>query len=135
MCAATAKHEGNGVVSVRSQHSFADTMLRLERMIATKELKIFAVIDHSGEADAVGLRMPSTKLVIFGSPTLGTPIMLAAPSAALDLPLRVLVAEDPGAQTWISYNSPAYVAKRHSISDELIHNIAGIEAIVNAVAG
>ena len=135
MSSATAKHEGNGVVSVRSQHSFAETMLRLERMIATKELKIFALIDHSGEAGAVGLRMPSTKLVIFGSPTMGTPIMLAAPSSALDLPLKVLLAEDPGRQTWISYNSPAYVAKRHSISDELTPNISGIEALVNAVAG
>jgi uncharacterized protein (DUF302 family) len=134
MSSATAKHEGNGVVSVCSQHSFAETMLRLERVIATKELKIFAVIDHSAEAEAVGLRMPPTKLVIFGSPTMGTSIMLSAPSSALDLPLRVLVAEDPGAQTWISYNSPAYVAKRHAISDELIGNISGIEALVNAVA-
>jgi uncharacterized protein (DUF302 family) len=134
MSSATAKHEGNGVVSVRSQHSFAETMLRLERMVAAKELKIFAVIDHSGEANAVGLRMPSTKLVIFGSPTMGTPVMLAAPSAALDLPLKVLLAEDPGGQTWISYNSPAYLTKRHSISDELTPNISGIEALVNAVA-
>jgi uncharacterized protein (DUF302 family) len=134
MSSATAKHEGNGVVSVCSQHSFAETMLRLERVIATKELKIFAVIDHSAEAEAVGLRMPPTKLVIFGSPTMGTSIMLSAPSSALDLPLRVLVAEDPGAQTWISYNSPAYVAKRHAISDELIGNISGIEALVTTVA-
>jgi uncharacterized protein (DUF302 family) len=134
MSSATAKHEGNGVVSVRSQHSFAETMLRLERMVAAKELKIFAVIDHSGEADAVGLRMPSTKLVIFGSPTMGTPVMLAAPSSALDLPLKVLLAEDPGGQTWISYNSPAYLTKRHSISDELTPNISGIEPLVNAVA-
>ena len=134
MSSATAKHEGNGVVSVRSQHSFAETMLRLERMVAAKELKIFAVIHHSGEADAVGLRMPSTKLVIFGSPTMGTPVMLTAPSAALDLPLKVLLAEDPGGQTWISYNSPAYLTKRHSISDELTPNISGIEALVNAVA-
>jgi uncharacterized protein (DUF302 family) len=134
MSSATAKHEGNGVVSVRSQHSFAETMLRLERMVAAKELKIFAVIDHSGEANAVGLRMPSTKLVIFGSPTMGTTVMLAAPSAALDLPLKVLLAEDPGGQTWISYNSPAYLTKRHSISDELTPNISGIEALVNAVA-
>jgi uncharacterized protein (DUF302 family) len=134
MSSATAKHEGNGVVSVRSQHSFAETMLRLERMVAAKELEIFAVIDHSGEADAVGLRMPSTKLVIFGSPTMGTPVMLAAPSSALDLPLKVLLAEDPGGQTWISYNSPAYLTKRHSISDELTPNISGIEALVNAVA-
>jgi uncharacterized protein (DUF302 family) len=134
MSSATAKHEGNGVVSVRSQHSFAETMLRLERMVAAKELKIFAVIDHSGEADAVGLRMPSTKLVIFGSPTMGTPVMLAAPSSALDLPLKVLLAEDPGGQTWISYNSPAYLSKRHSVSDELTPNISGIEALVNAVA-
>jgi uncharacterized protein (DUF302 family) len=134
MSSATAKHEGNGVVSVRSQHSFAETMLRLERMVAAKELKIFAVIDHSGEANAVGLRMPSTKLVIFGSPTMGTTVMLAAPSAALDLPLKVLLAEDPGGQTWISYNSPAYLTKRHSISDELTPNISAIEALVNAVA-
>src|SRR5438105_15733913 len=133
MVQASAKHD-NGVVSLRSQHSFTETMQRLERTIAAKGLKIFAIIDHGAEAAAVGLRMSSAKLVIFGSPTMGTPVMLASPSSALDLPLKVLVAEDPGNLTWISYTSPAYLANRTSISDEFIQNIAGIEAIVNVVA-
>jgi uncharacterized protein (DUF302 family) len=97
-------------------------------------MKIFATIDLGGEAVAAGFRMPPTKLVIFGNPKLGTPVMMGAPSVALDLPLKILVGEDPGRQTWLSYNSPAYLAKRHSIPDDLLPNLAGIEALVQAVA-
>lgn len=134
MSLAAGKLEGNGVVSVRSQHPFAETMQKLERTLTSKGLKIFVVIDYGGDAIAGGFRMPPTKLVIFGDPKLGTPVMLGAPSAALDLPLKVLVGEDPGNQTWLSYNSPAYLAKRHAIPDELLSNISGIEALVQAVA-
>ncbi|HEU5232933.1 MAG TPA: DUF302 domain-containing protein [Terriglobales bacterium] len=129
-----AGKEGNGVVSVRSQHPFAETMQKLERTLTSKGMKIFATIDLSGEAVAAGFRMPPTKLVIFGNPKLGTPVMLGAPSTALDLPQKILVGEDPGRQTWLSYNSPAYLAKRHSIPDDLLQNISGIEALVQAVA-
>lgn len=129
-----AGKEGNGVVSVRSQHPFAETMQKLERTLTSKGMKIFAIVDLGGEAVAAGFRMPPTKLVIFGDPKLGTPVMLGAPSMALDLPLKILVGEDPGSQTWLSYNSPAYLTKRHSIPEDLVHYISGIEALVQAVA-
>ena len=129
-----AGKEGNGVVSVRSQHPFAETMLKLERTLTSKGFKILAIVDLGAEAVAEGFRMPPTKLVIFGDPKLGTPVMLGAPSAALDLPQKILVGEDPGRQTWLSYNSPAYLAKRHSIPEDLLQNISGIEALVQAVA-
>src|SRR5690242_8799489 len=134
MSVAAGKLEGNGVVSVRSQHSFVETMVKLERTITTKGMKIFTVVDFGGEAATAGFRLPPTKLVIFGDPKLGTPVMLAAPSAALDLPMKILVGEDPGRQTWLSYNSPAYLVKRHTISDELVQYVSGIEALVQAVA-
>ena len=124
----------NGIVNVRSLHSFSETMQRIERFVAGKGLKIFCVIDHSGEAAAAGLQMPPTKLVIFGSPQAGTPLMLAIPSTALDLPLKLLVAQDPGNQTWISYNSPSYLEKRHTISIEFTEKVAVVEAIATAAA-
>src|SRR5690348_1239225 len=124
----------NGIVNVRSLHSFSETMQRIERLVAGKGLKIFCVIDHSGEAAAAGLQMPPTKLVIFGSPKAGTPLMLAIPSTAIDLPLKLLVAQDPGNQTWISYNSPSYLEKRHTISIEFTEKVAVVEAIANAAA-
>src|SRR5689334_2287199 len=129
-----AGKEGNGVVSVRSQHPFAETMQKLERTLTSKGMKIFAIVDHGGEAVAAGFRMPPTKLVIFGDAKLGTPVMLAVPSMALDLPLKILIGEDPGSQTWLSYTSPAYLAKRHSIPDDLLLNISGIEALVQSIA-
>lgn len=124
----------NGIVNVRSLHSFSETMQRIERLVASKGLKIFCVIDHSGEAAAAGLQMPPTKLVILGSPKAGTPLMLAAPSIALDLPLKLLVAQDPGNQTWISYNSASFLEKRHTIALELTQALTAIEGIANAVA-
>lgn len=124
----------NGIVNVRSLHSFSETMQRIERLVASKGLKIFCVIDHSGEAAAAGLQMPPTKLVILGSPKAGTPVMLASPSIALDLPLKLLVAQDPGNQTWISYNSPSYLEKRHTVGLEHTQPLTAIEAIANAVA-
>lgn len=125
----------NGIVSVRSSHSFPETMQRIERLMSSKGLKIFCIVDHSGEASAAGLQMPPTKLVIFGSPKAGTPLMLASPSIALDLPMKLLVAQDPGNQTWISYNSPTFLEKRHSISLERTEALKAVEAMANAVAG
>ena len=90
---------------------------------------LFALVDHSGEAEKMGMKMPATKLLIFGSPKAGTPVMLAAPSIAIDLPLKVLVWEDSAGNVWISYNSPAYLQKRHSVPDELMQNIALVETL------
>ena len=123
-----------GIVNVRSLHSFSETMKRIERLVASKGLKVFCIIDHSGEAAAAGFQMPQTKLVILGSPKAGTPLMLATPSIALDLPLKLLVFQDPGNQTWLSYNSPAFLEKRHSVALEHTQPLTAIEAIANAVA-
>jgi uncharacterized protein (DUF302 family) len=94
---------------------------------------LFAVIDHSGEANRVGLAMPDTKLVIFGSPTAGTPVMIAAPLAAVDLPLKLLVWEDSAGSVSVSYNSPAWLAERHHLSEEMGARFEPIEAISDAV--
>jgi uncharacterized protein (DUF302 family) len=93
---------------------------------------LFALIDHSGEAEKVGMKMPPTKLLIFGSPKAGTPLMLAAPSAAIDLPLKILVAEDAQGKVWISYNSPEYLKERHGLPDNLVPNIAVVQVLAAA---
>jgi uncharacterized protein (DUF302 family) len=93
-------------------------------------LQLFAIVDHSGEAEKVGLKMRPTKLLIFGSPKGGTPLMVAAPSLAIDLPLKALVSEDDKGKVWISYNSPEYLQQRHGIPDELLKNIAGVGTLV-----
>jgi len=98
-------------------------------MLDSKGVKIFALIDHGGEAEKVGLKMPPTKLLIFGNPKAGTPIMQASPSSALDLPLKILVSEDAAGDVWISYNSPAYLEERHIIPHELMPNLGVIEAL------
>jgi uncharacterized protein (DUF302 family) len=121
-----------GVVTQPSAHSVAETVARIEGLVRAKGLTLFATIDHSGEAAKVGLRMPETKLVVFGSPKAGTPVMLAAPLAALDLPLKALVWEDHDGRVWVSYNDAAYLAERHSIPAALVANIAGIDALVGA---
>jgi uncharacterized protein (DUF302 family) len=126
----------HGVVTKSSPHSVADTVARIEGLVRAKGLTLFATIDHSGEAAKVGLQMPETKLVIFGSPKAGTPVMLAAPLAALDLPLKALVWEDHDARVWVSYNDTAYLAERHSIPAALAANLAGIDALIDAtIAG
>jgi uncharacterized protein (DUF302 family) len=122
----------DGVVTKVSPRSVADTVSRLVTIAAAKELKVFAVIDHSGEAEASGLELRDTKLVIFGSPKAGTPVMVAAPLAALDLPLKVLVWAD-GDETKVSYTAPAALAARHGLSDELAARLAGIDPVTDAV--
>ena len=114
-----------------SEGTVSDTVARLEAVVAAKGLKLFAVIDHSGEAHAAGLELRETKVVIFGSPLAGTPVMVAEPLAALDLPLKVLVWAD-GAQTKVSYTAPAELAARYGLSDDLAGRLAAIEAIVDA---
>jgi uncharacterized protein (DUF302 family) len=121
-----------GIVSKASPYSVAETLERLEALFREKGLTLFARVDHSGEAARVGLAMPETQLLIFGSPRAGTPLMLASPLLALDLPLKALVWQDPAGQVWVSYNSTAYLASRHAIPDALVGNIAGAEALIEA---
>jgi len=111
-----------------------ETVRKLEELLRDKEIKLFALVDHSGEAQAAGMQMPATKLLIFGNPKGGTPLMIAAPSIAIDLPLKILVAEDGDGQVWISYNSPEYLRERHGLSAELVQNIAVIEKLAGAVS-
>jgi uncharacterized protein (DUF302 family) len=112
----------------------AQTVRKLEELFAAKGVKLFAVIDHSGEAEKVGLEMPPTKLLIFGNPAAGTPLMLAAPSIALDLPLKILVSEDSSGKVWLSYNSSAYLQERHGLPAELLRNIGVVENLVKSAA-
>jgi uncharacterized protein (DUF302 family) len=122
-----------GIVTRPSPRSVADTVARLAKLLDQKGLTAFAVVDHSGEAAQVGLTMPDTKLVIFGSPAAGTPIMVASPLAAIDLPLKLLVWADRDGQVSVSYNTPAYLAARHHLSDDLRSRLDAIEAISSAV--
>ena len=123
----TKADEKNGIVTIASHHSVDDTVAKIKTMLEAKSVTLFAVIDHSGEAAKVGMKMPNTKLLIFGNPKGGTPLMLASPSAALDLPLKILVAEDTAGKVWISYNATAYLLERHGLPGNLAANIAVIE--------
>jgi len=124
----------NGILSKRSNHSVDETLDRLKRTLHTKGVSIFAIVDHSGEAEKVGLTMPPTKVVMFGSPKAGTPLMLAAPSIAIDLPLKILISEDREGKVWVSYNSLTYLQDRHGLPQELLQNIAVVETLAAAVA-
>jgi uncharacterized protein (DUF302 family) len=107
-----------------------ETAQRLQAAFAAKGLQVFAVIDHSGEAEKVGLKIKPTKVMIFGSPKAGTPLMVAAPSLAIDLPLKALVAEDADSRVWVSYNSPEYLKERHGVPEDLIKNLAGAGTVI-----
>ena len=120
----------NGLIRVASRYSVDETMGKLKAAFTGKGMQIFAVIDHSGEAAKVGLKMQPTKVLIFGSPKGGTPLMVAAPSLAIDLPLKALVAEDQGRKVSVTYNSPEYLQQRHGVPEELIKNIAVVGALV-----
>ena len=122
----------NGIVQKPSSRSVDQTVEQLKGILQTKGVTLFALVDHSGEAEKVGLKMRPTKLLIFGSPKAGTPLMLAAPSSALDLPLKLLIWEDTQGKVWVSYNSPEYLLERHAIPRELLPNIAVIEALADA---
>jgi uncharacterized protein (DUF302 family) len=121
---------GNGLIQVSSKYAFDETVKRLESVLAERGVRVFALIDHSGEAEKVGMKMRPTKLVIFGNPKGGTPVMVAVPSVAIDLPLKALVAEDAAGKVWVSYNSPEYLQQRHGVPEELIKNIAVVGALV-----
>jgi len=126
--AATA---GNGIVAKPSNHSVGETVEKLKATLAAKGVTLFALVDHSGEAEKVGMKMPPTKLLIFGSPKGGTPLMLAAPSVAIDLPLKLLVAQGADGKTTISYNSAEYLKQRHGLPAELLENIAVVDALAS----
>ena len=122
--------EDNGLVRIPSHYSVEETVRRLQSALASKGLQVFAVVDHSGEAEKAGLKMRPTKVVIFGSPKAGTPLMVAAPSLAIDLPLKALVAEDADGKVWVTYNSPEYLQERHGVPQELIKNVAGAGMLI-----
>ena len=119
----------DGILTLESHHSVDETLRKLETLLAARGITLFARIDHSGEAAKVGMSMPPTKLAIFGNPKAGTPLMLAAPGIAIDLPLKILIREDAEGKVWVSYNSSKYLQKRHQIPPELIGNLAAAEAL------
>jgi len=125
----TAAATNNGIIDRPSTHAVEQTVDRLKSILQAKGVTLFALVDHSGEAERIGMKMRPTKLLIFGSPKAGTPLMLAAPSVAIDLPLKILVWEDSEGKAWISYNSPEYLKTRHGLPQELLQNIAVVETL------
>jgi uncharacterized protein (DUF302 family) len=123
-----------GIIEKMSNHSVDQTVEKLKNLLQAKGVTLFVLVDHSGEADKVGMRMRPTKLLIFGSPKAGTPLMLAAPSIAIDLPLKILVSEDAQGKVRISYNSPEYLKDRHGLPPELLANIAVVETLATKAA-
>jgi uncharacterized protein (DUF302 family) len=124
----------NGIVTIPSNHSVDETVERIKGILQSKGITLFALVDHSGEAAKVGMKMPNTKLLIFGNPKGGTPLMLASPSVAIDLPLKILVAEDAQGKVWVSYNSPEYLKERHNLPEDLLPNIAVVGALASKAA-
>jgi uncharacterized protein (DUF302 family) len=124
----------NGIIHKPSNHPVAETLRKVQDFLEAKGIAIFALVDHSGEAKKVGMQMPNTKLLIFGNPKGGTPLMLAAPSIAIDLPLKLLIWEDNQGKAWVSYNSPEYLAERHGLPQSLVQNIAFLETLAASVA-
>jgi uncharacterized protein (DUF302 family) len=124
----------NGIISKPSNHSVDETVEKLKGILQAKGVMLFALVDHSGEAEKAGLKMRPTKLLIFGNPKAGTPLMLASPSAAIDLPLKILIAEDADGKVWVSYNDPIYLKDRHNLPDNLLQNIAVVETLATKAA-
>jgi len=121
--------KNEGVVNKSSNYSVEQTVDRLKNILEARGVTLFALIDHGGEAEKVGMKMLPTKLLIFGNPKSGTPLMLASPSIALDLPLKILVWQDNQGTVWLSYNSPEYLMERYDLSEDLLPNIAVVEAL------
>jgi len=124
----------NGIIDIASHHSVDEAVEKLKAILSARGVMLFALVDHSGEAAKAGLTMRPTKLLLFGSPKAGTPLMLAAPSLAIDLPLKILVWEDANGKTWVSYNAPDYLRDRHGVPPELMQNIAVIETLAAKAA-
>jgi uncharacterized protein (DUF302 family) len=125
---------GKGLIDIPSNHSVDETVTKLEGILRAKGITLFALVDHSGEAAKAGMKMRPTKLLIFGNPRAGTPVMLAAPSSAIDLPLKILVWEDDQGKVWITYNSPTYLQTRHNLPADLLQHIAVIEPLAKTAA-
>lgn len=123
-------NSGEGIISKPSKYSVPETLQRLETILTSKGIQVFALVDHSGEAEKAGLKMPPTQLLIFGNPKGGTPAMLAAPLLAIDLPLKALAWQDGDGKVWLSYNDPAYLQRRFGVSDELMKPLAGVGALI-----
>ena len=124
----------NGIVDVPSNHSVDETVEKVKNILQSKGITLFAMVDHSGEAEKVGMKMPPTKLLIFGNPKGGTPLMLAAPGVAIDLPLKILVWEDGQGKVWLSYNSAEYLQERHGLPQDLLQNIAVVGTLAAKAA-
>jgi len=129
---ATAANQG--IVDRPSNHSVDQTVDRVKSILQSKGVTLFTLIDHSGEAEKVGLKMLPTKLLIFGNPKAGTPLMLAAPRSAIDLPLKIVVWEDAQGKVWVTYNSPVYLQERHRLPERLVQNVAVVETLATKAA-
>jgi uncharacterized protein (DUF302 family) len=127
-------NSADGIITKIANCTVEEAVSKIKSLLVIRGITLFAVIDHSGEAEAASMKMPDTKLVIFGNPKGGTPLMLASPSIAIDLPLKLLVSDNADGTCSISYNSPQYLQQRHRLSDDLIQNIAIIEALANEAA-
>lgn len=126
--------ETTGLVTLKSAHSVDETIARVRAVLSEKGIHEFALIDHSGEAEKAGLVMPKTQVLIFGNPKGGTPLMLAAPSIAIDLPLKLLVREDAAGDVWVSYWSAQTLLQRHHLPEPFAGNITVIEMIARQAA-
>ena len=124
----------SGIVDKPGNHSVNETVEKLQAILRTKGIALFVLVDHSGEAAKVGMKMRPTKLLIFGNPKAGTPLMQASPSIAIDLPLKILIWEDAAGKVWVSYNSTAYLRERHHLPEELERNIAVVETLAAEAA-
>ena len=134
--ASAANDVGNheGIVDRPSNYSVDQTVERLKNILQAKGITLFALIDHSGEAEKAGMKMPPTKLLIFGNPKAGTPLMLAAPSIAIDLPLKILIWQDAHGKVWLSYNSPEFLIKRHGLPQNLLPALAVVGILATSAA-
>ncbi len=124
------KDRDNGLIHLPTQHSVDDIVQRLETLLGEKNIKLFAVVDHSGEAEKAGLQMRPTKLLIFGNPKGGTPLMQATPTVAIDLPLKALVWQDGDGKVWLTYNDPAYLQRRHGFPEQLVANLSAVNGLL-----
>jgi uncharacterized protein (DUF302 family) len=131
-----ASDSESGIVRIAGHHSVDETVERVKQILAAKGVTLFALVDHSGEAEKAGLHMRNTKLLIFGNPKAGTPMMVAVPSIAIDLPLKLLIAEDEVGQVWISYNAPAYITNRHRLPEAIsrAYSSAGVDLLAAKAA-
>ena len=123
-------NQGEGIISNPSNYSVPETLHRLETVLTAKGIKVFALIDHSGEAEKAGLKMPPTQLLIFGNPKGGTAVMLAAPTAAIDLPWKALAWQDANGQVWLSYNDPGHIQDRYGLTADVMKPLAGMGALI-----